>query len=91
MHEVGRNDYVKNLPIIVDEYAEIDTWDSLRTHLQSTAYRSGAKMQRIRAKPATRAHAAKNDPILYVNSEREANRAVKLHGKHKTSPHVLID
>lgn len=82
MHEIGRSAYLMNLPIFVDEYTEIDTWEALRTHLESTAYRSGAKMQRIRAKPATCNRPAQNDPILYVHSVQETPRAPKLHGKH---------
>lgn len=81
LHEVGRNDYLMNLPIFVDEYTEIDTWETLRTHLQSTAYRSAAKMQRIRARPANRNRAAKYDPIFFVDSQQEPVRDVRLHGK----------
>lgn len=82
MHEVGLNAYLMGLPVFVDEYTEIDTWHALRTHLRSTAYRSGAKMQRIRAKPAIHNSPAKNDPILYVDSEQGAIGTEKLHGTH---------
>jgi hypothetical protein len=78
MREVKRDAYLMGLPTFVDEYTEIDTWDTLRTHLHSTAYRSGARMQRIRARPATRNRVAKNDPILYVHPGQEST---KLRGK----------
>lgn len=81
LREVGLSAYIKGLPIFVDEHTKIDTWQTLRTHLRSTAYRSGAKMQRIRAKPATRDSPAKNDPVFYVDSEQGAIGTEKLHGK----------
>jgi hypothetical protein len=84
MYEVSHNAYLMNLPIFVDEYTEIDTWDSLRTHLHSTAHRPGAEMQRIRAKAATRNHVAQNDPVLYVGSGKEIVRTTKLHGEHQS-------
>ncbi|KAG9100287.1 hypothetical protein FRC06_004316 [Ceratobasidium sp. 370] len=81
MHEVRRSAYLINLPIFVDEFTEVDTWDTIRTHLHSTLHRSNARMQRIRTKPATRNNVAKNDPILYVHSSQENARTAKLHGK----------
>jgi hypothetical protein len=83
MYEANRSSCLMNLPIFVDEYTEIDTWDTLRTHLHSTAYPSGTKMQRIRAKPATRNHVAKNDPVLYVDSGQETARTARLHGGYQ--------
>lgn len=82
LYEIGRSAYLKNLPISVDKYTEIDTWEALRTHLRTTAYRSGAKMQRIRAQPATRNRIAKNDPVLYIDSGLEAAGIPKLDGKY---------
>ncbi|KAG9077129.1 hypothetical protein FRC06_009084 [Ceratobasidium sp. 370] len=45
MQEVKRCAYLTDLPIFVDEFTDIDAWDTLRSHLHSTAYRSAAKMQ----------------------------------------------
>jgi hypothetical protein len=89
MHEVGRSAYLANLPIYVDEFTEVDTWDYIRTNLHSTVHHSGAKMQRIRAKPATCNRAAKNDPVLYVDSSQGIARTAKLHGQCQS--HVKID
>jgi hypothetical protein len=82
MQEVKRCAYLTNLPIFVDEFTDIDTWDTLRSHLHSTAYRSATKMQRICAKPAARNSPAKNDPVLYVGPG-QAGEAAKLHGKYE--------
>jgi hypothetical protein len=82
MHEISRNAYLMNLPVYVDEHTNIDTWDALRTHLHSTACRPGAKMQRMRAKPATGSHGAKNDPVLYVDPGQETPQTAKLNGKY---------
>ncbi|KAB5589642.1 hypothetical protein CTheo_6915 [Ceratobasidium theobromae] len=78
MLEVGRCAALAKLPISVDKYTEIDTWNVLRTLLHSTAHHSGARMQRIRAKPATRDHVAKHDPLLYVDSGQELVEVAKL-------------
>lgn len=92
MLEVDRNVYLTGLPIFIDEHTEIDTWEALRTRLPSNAYRSGAKMQRIRAKPATRNGTAKSDPVLYVVSEQKAVQAARLRGMYfRTSLCVLIN
>lgn len=88
MNEVGRSAYLTNLPVFVDEYTEIDTWDAIRTHLPSTAYRSGAKMQRIRAKRATGDTAAKNDPVLYVDPGQGDARTAKFHGTYLGLPNL---
>ncbi|KAG9092842.1 hypothetical protein FS749_015398 [Ceratobasidium sp. UAMH 11750] len=47
--------------------------------LQNFASTSGTRMQRIRSKPAVRDHAAKYNPVLYVNSEGKTARTAKLH------------
>jgi hypothetical protein len=83
MREVGRSAYLMHLPVDVDEYTEIDTWESLRTQLHSTAHRSAAaKLQRIRAKPATHNHVAKNDPVLYADSSQGSVRTAKFRGEY---------
>ncbi|KAG9084396.1 hypothetical protein FS749_005263 [Ceratobasidium sp. UAMH 11750] len=88
MHQVGQSAYLADLPIPVDEYTQIDVWHALRTRLPSAARKSGLKMQQIRAKPATRGHAAKFDPVLYVDSEGKTPRTAKLHGElfHRPNP-----
>ncbi|KAG9075521.1 hypothetical protein FRC06_010052, partial [Ceratobasidium sp. 370] len=78
MQEVKRCAYLTDLPIFVDEFTHIDTRDTFRSHLHSTAYRSAAKMQRIHAKPAARNSPAKNNPILYVDPGQAVETA-KLH------------
>jgi hypothetical protein len=83
MLEVGRSAYLMGLPIFIDMYTEIDTWDVIRIRLHSTAHRSGARMQRIRAKAATRDRAAKNDPLLYVDSGQVSVQTAKLYGEYK--------
>ncbi|KAG9077882.1 hypothetical protein FS749_010181 [Ceratobasidium sp. UAMH 11750] len=81
MRQVGQSAHLADLPIPVDEHTQIDVWHALRTRLPSAARKSGLKMQRVRSKPATRGHAAKFDPVLYVDSEGKTPRTAKLHGE----------
>ncbi|KAG9093482.1 hypothetical protein FRC06_011503 [Ceratobasidium sp. 370] len=78
-----------NLPIPIDEYTQFDIWHALRTRLPSAARKSGTRMQRIRSKPATRGHAAKFDPVLYVDTEGKTPRTAKLHADLSTNPNHL--
>ncbi|KAG9122038.1 hypothetical protein FRC07_001749, partial [Ceratobasidium sp. 392] len=80
MYEIDRNPYLADLPIPVDEFTEIDTWHALRTHIQSPSFKSGERMQRIRARPETQHRARKNDPVFYVGSgsNRDYSRAITL-------------
>ncbi|KAG9105028.1 hypothetical protein FRC06_000001 [Ceratobasidium sp. 370] len=80
MDQIGKSAHLTNLPISLDEYTQIDVWHALRTRLPSAARKSGTRMQRIRSKPATCKHAAKFDPVLYVDSEGKAPRTAKLQG-----------
>ncbi|KAG8706724.1 hypothetical protein FRC12_005874 [Ceratobasidium sp. 428] len=81
MRQIERNPHTTGLPIAVDEYTQIDVWHALRTHLHSTAHKSGAKMQRIRSKPATSSRVAKHDPVFFVNAEGKNAWTAKLDGK----------
>jgi hypothetical protein len=80
-HEVKQCSHLTSLPIIIDEYTQIDTWHSLRVHLHSDLLNSKAKMQRIRSKPPLGNEAAKHDPVFYITSEDTAAPTAKLHGK----------
>ncbi|KAG8777229.1 hypothetical protein FRC12_000491 [Ceratobasidium sp. 428] len=81
LRQIKQDAYLTDLPITVDEYTRIDVWHSLRTHLHSTAHKSGAKMQRIRSKPANGSRAAKHDPVFFLNAEGKNARTAKLDGE----------
>ncbi|KAG8701101.1 hypothetical protein FRC09_005560 [Ceratobasidium sp. 395] len=78
LRQVKQSSHLTNLPITVDEYTLIDVWHSLRTHLHSAAHKSGAKMQRIRSKPANGSRAAKHDPVFFVNAEGKNARTAEI-------------
>ncbi|KAG8731870.1 hypothetical protein FRC10_001395, partial [Ceratobasidium sp. 414] len=71
LRAVNRNSYLSSLPITVDEYALVDTWDALRTHLYSHTINLKAQMQRIRAKPARGRLSAQCDPVYYITDSTD--------------------
>ncbi|QRV92596.1 hypothetical protein RhiJN_20614 [Ceratobasidium sp. AG-Ba] len=68
LRAIKRNSFLSSLPITVNEYTYVDTWDALRTFLHPQKPHAKTKMERMRAKPARGESAAQCDPVFYVPS-----------------------
>ncbi|KAG8727908.1 hypothetical protein FRC10_005474, partial [Ceratobasidium sp. 414] len=71
LRAIKHNSYLTSLPLTVDEYSLVDTWDSLRTHLYSHTINPKAKMQCIRAKPVRGHLSAQCDPVFYTTDSTD--------------------
>ncbi|KAG9075856.1 hypothetical protein FS749_012433, partial [Ceratobasidium sp. UAMH 11750] len=71
LRAINRSSYLSSLPITVDEYTLMDTWDALRTHLYSHTINPKAQMQRIRAKPVRGHLLAQCDPVFYTTDNAD--------------------
>ncbi|QRV99071.1 hypothetical protein RhiJN_27090 [Ceratobasidium sp. AG-Ba] len=95
---IKRNSFLSSLPITVNEYTYVDTWDALRTVSHPHKPHAKTKMERMRAKPAQGESAAQCDPVFYVPSgvndplllSRATPCPVSPH-PHNFGPHSAID
>ncbi|KAG8700371.1 hypothetical protein FRC08_004741 [Ceratobasidium sp. 394] len=80
LRAVKKNSYLASLPITIDEYIPVNTWDAIRAHLYSHTTNPKAEMQRMRAKPAREHLAAQYDPVWYTTDSGIDPSIVRLQG-----------